>query len=224
MTNTTSRRDVIHELTAETHPDLWGTLALGDDSPERLWVRGNLAALTERPAVAITGARACTAYGEHVAAELARDLTTSHTIITGGSYGIDEAATRSAIHAESAAVIVSACGVDRTYPVGHRELFGRVIEQGGAIVSETAPGEAPTKARFIRRQRLVAGLTRGAVIVEAGARSGSLGVATWARELGRPVGCTPGPLTSAASTGTHLLIRAGAALITSAADIREMIS
>ena len=165
MTNTTSRRDVIHELTAETHPDLWGTLALGDDSPERLWVRGNLAALTERPAVAITGARACTAYGEHVAAELARDLTTSHTIITGGSYGIDEAATRSAIHAESAAVIV-----------------------------------------------------------EAGARSGSLGVATWARELGRPVGCTPGPLTSAASTGTHLLIRAGAALITSAADSREMIS
>lgn len=214
----------IQELTPATHADLWTMLSLGEDAPERLWVRGDIDALTTRPNIATVGVRAATAYGEHIAASLASDLARTHTIVTGGAYGIDAAATRAALSVGSRPVVVAASGVDRTYPQGHADLFEQVAREGGAIVSEVEPGEAPTKYGFIRRQRLTAALAAGAVIVEAGWRSGSLDVATWTRKLGRPVGAVPGPLTSVTSSGTHKLIRTGATLITSADDVRHMLA
>ncbi|CAH0142120.1 MULTISPECIES: DNA-processing protein DprA [unclassified Microbacterium] len=213
----------IQELTPTTHPAVWALLALGDDAPERLWVRGNADALTARQAVALTGCRASTAYGEHVGGELAADLAKTHTIVTGGAYGIDAQAAYATLNSSGTGVIVAAGGVNRVHPQGHRELAARIIETGGAIVSEVEPDEAPNRYRFARRQRLVAALSAGSVIVEAGWRSGSLSVATWARELGRPVGALPGPLTSVTSSGTHQLIRGGATLITSADDVRQML-
>lgn len=214
----------IQELTPTTHPAVWALLALGDDAPERLWVRGNADALTARQAVAVTGARACTSYGSHVGGELAADLAKTHTIVTGGAYGIDEQAAYATLNSGGTGVIVPAGGVDRVHPQGHRELAARIIQTGGAIVSEAEPNEAPSRYRFARRQRLVAALSAASVIVEAGARSGSLSVATWARELGREVGAMPGPLTSVTTQGTHALIRGGAQLITSADDVRQMLA
>lgn len=214
----------IEEITPRTHPAVWALLALEDDAPERLWVRGDADALTGRQNVATVGARASTAYGENVAATLAADLATTHTIVTGGAYGIDAAATRAALRVGGRAVVVAAGGVDRIYPQGHSELLESVAAESGAIVSEVEPGGAPSKHRFLRCQRLIAALSAGSVIVEAGWRSGALGVATWGRELSRPVGSVPGPLTSACSSGAHQLIRTGATLITSADDVRHMLA
>ena len=114
-------------------------------------------------------------------------------------------------------------GVDRAYPVGHTQLLGQIAETG-ALVSEVPCGSAPTKWRFLQRNRLIAALTSATVVVEAGWRSGSLNTAGHAASLGRPVGAVPGPITSAASAGTHRLLREFAAqCITSAADILELI-
>ena len=189
----------IQELSPTTHPELWALLALGDDAPERLWVRGDVDALTARQAVAVTGCRASTAYGEHVAGELAADLAKTHTIVTGGAYGIDAQAAFATLNSSGTGVIVAAGGVDRVHPQGHRELVARIIETGGAIVEVAFSTSAPEVL-------------------------GSLAVATWARELGRPVGAIPGPLTSPTTSGVHALIRGGATLITSADDVRQMLA
>lgn len=116
-----------------------------------------------------------------------------------------------------------ASGVDRTYPSGHADLFER-IRQNGVVVSEHAPGVAPTRQRFLDRSRLLAAFSETTVIVEAGARSGSIRTAVEARDLGRTVGAVPGPITSAASTGANLLLQQGRAqLVTNAADVRDLI-
>lgn len=115
-------------------------------------------------------------------------------------------------------------GVDRAYPVGHSELFGRIADRGGALVSETPIGTAPTKWRFLARGRILAALSRATVVVEAGWRSGSLNTAGHAAALGRPLGAVPGPVTSAASAGCHRLLREhGAVAITGAADVLALL-
>lgn len=198
---------------------------LGPHGPHCLWVRGDVRALTRlRPSVAIVGARAATSYGDHVAIELAADLAASGVpVVSGGAYGIDGAAHRAALHAGGLTVALLAGGVDRAYPAGHASLVDR-IALSGAVVSEVPCGSAPTKWRFLQRNRLIAALTDATVVVEAGWRSGSLNTAGHACALGRGLGAVPGPITSAASAGTHRLLRDyGASCITGADDVRELL-
>ncbi|MEP7368707.1 MAG: DNA-processing protein DprA, partial [Dermatophilaceae bacterium] len=152
--------------------------------PYCLWVRGpvDLAAACERSA-AVVGARSATAYGEMVATELAAGLGERRfTIISGAAFGIDAAAHRGALATGATTIAVLAGGVERPYPSSHAALIGRVVEVG-AVVSEVAPGSAPTKPRFLQRNRMIATMSRGTVVVEAGLRSGSLNTARTAAEL-----------------------------------------
>ncbi|MFJ4787045.1 DNA-processing protein DprA [Streptomyces sp. NPDC088794] len=197
---------------------------LGDGRPLGLWVRGPASLrMWALRSVAVVGARACTEYGAHMAATLAAGLAErGWVVVSGGAYGVDAAAHRGALGAGGATVAVLACGVDRPYPRGHTELIGRIAEQG-LVVGELGPGEHPTASRFIVRNRVIAALTRGTVVVEAAYRSGSLVTARAARRLGRHTIGVPGPATSALSAGVHELLRADAVLVTDAAEVVELV-
>lgn len=192
--------------------------------PLVLWTIGPLRLddVTER-AAAIVGTRACTAYGEHVAADLSVGLAENDVaIVSGGAYGIDGAAHRAALAVDGMTVAVLAGGVDVLYPAGHSALLHR-ITNNGLLVSEYPPGVRPARHRFLTRNRLVAAMSGATVVVEAGIRSGAASTAAWARALGRVVCAVPGPVTSSASTGCHELLRAGAELVTRADEVREVI-
>ncbi|RVW03651.1 DNA-processing protein DprA [Rhodococcus spongiicola] len=195
--------------------------ARDDGGPVALWVLGSRSVdeLVSR-SVAVVGTRAASSYGEHVTAEIAGDLAASGwTIVSGAAFGIDAAAHRAALGTGGLTVAVLACGVDRAYPAGHGRLLQQIAADG-AVVSEYPPGTTPARYRFLARNRLVAGLSGGVVVVEAGWRSGARNTAAWGRRLGRPVLAVPGPVTSAASTGCHRMIREGEALLAaSAADV-----
>ena len=192
--------------------------------PLALLVRGvGLLGDTVQRSVAVVGARAATAYGEHVATELGIGLTDrGWTVISGGAYGIDGAAHRGALTSRRGpTVAVLACGVDVAYPRGNDRLLARIAEQG-LLVSEHTPGSAPTRLRFLVRNRLIAALSVGTVVVEAALRSGSLSTAGRAADLTRHVMAVPGPVTSAMSAGCHALLRAGAAELVS--GVREVLA
>jgi DNA processing protein len=173
--------------------------------------------------VAVVGARACTEYGAHMAAALAAGLAErGWVVVSGGAYGIDGAAHRGALGAGGATVAVLACGVDRPYPRGHTELINRIAEQG-LVIGELPPGDHPTPSRFVLRNRVIAALTAGTVVVEAAHRSGSLVTARAAQRLGRHTMGVPGPATSARSAGVHELLRGEAVLVTDPAEVVELV-
>ena len=196
---------------------------LGPHAPSALWVRGHVDLLVREPRVSMVGARAATSYGEHVAAELSGDLAAAGAVIvSGGAYGIDGAVHRAALGASGATVAFLAGGVDRAYPIGHQRLLQQIAVEG-AVVSEPPCGAAPTKWRFLARNRLIAALGQATVVVEAGWRSGSLNTAGHAATLGRPLGAVPGAVTSASSAGCHRLLREfDAQCVTSAREVREL--
>ncbi|SRX95899.1 hypothetical protein MSP7336_04172 [Mycobacterium shimoidei] len=192
--------------------------------PMVLWAVGpeRLDDLTQR-AAAVVGTRASTAYGEHIAADLATGLVEHDVaVVSGAAYGIDGAAHRAALAADGTTVGVLAGGIDIPYPAGHSALLHR-IGGHGLLVTEYPPGVRPARHRFLTRNRLVAAFAGAAIVVEAGLRSGAANTAAWARALGRVVGAVPGPVTSSASTGCHVLLRDGAEVITRAADIVELV-
>lgn len=197
---------------------------LGPHAPLVLWVRGSGRALSSGgPRVALVGARASSAYGELVAADLAADLAERGVcVVSGAAFGIDAAAHRAVLGTGGDTIAVLAGGVDRPYPSRHSDMIAQVAE-GGAVIGETAPGAAPTKSRFLQRNRLIAAMSDATVVVEAGWRSGSLNTAGHAAALGRPLGAVPGPITSATSAGCHRMLREfDATCVTSAADIIEL--
>ncbi|MFA4090762.1 DNA-processing protein DprA [Mycobacteroides chelonae] len=193
-------------------------------APLALWVLGehSLSEVTSR-AAALVGTRACTGYGEHVAAELASGLAANEmAVVSGGAFGIDGAAHRAALTCEGITVAVLAGGVDVPYPSAHSGLLYRIARHG-LVVSEYPPGVRPARYRFLTRNRLVAALSGATVVVEAGVRSGAANTAAWARGLGKPVGAVPGPITSVASAGTHIEIaERGARLVVCAQDVIEL--
>ena len=197
--------------------------SLGVHTPHALWVRGHEQALAATRSLAVVGARACTGYGSHVTAELTAEASAAGlTIVSGAAYGVDAVAHRAALAAESPTVAVLAGGADRPYPAAHDRLLERIAETG-AVCSELVPGAAPTKWRFLQRNRVIAALADAVLVTEAGYRSGTLNTAGHAAELGTPLGAVPGPVTSAASAGCHRLIREyGAALVTNGEDVREL--
>jgi DNA processing protein len=192
--------------------------------PMVLWALGP-ARLDEAAhrAAAVVGTRAATAYGEQVAADLAAGLVERDVaVVSGGAYGIDGAAHRAALAADGVTVAVLAGGLDVPYPAGHSALLHR-IGQHGLLFTEYPPGVRPARHRFLTRNRLVAAVAGAAVVVEAGLRSGAANTAAWARALGRVVAAVPGPVTSSASAGCHVLLRNGAELVTRADDIVELV-
>ncbi|HJR88638.1 MAG TPA: DNA-processing protein DprA [Aeromicrobium sp.] len=183
-------------------------------APLGLWVRGkgSLAGLVEN-SVSIVGARDCTAYGAEQAAEIAADAgSAGFTVVSGAAFGIDACAHRGALAVLTPTIAVLACDAATSYPRAHAALLERIAEEG-LVVSEQPPGRAPTKARFLTRNRLIAALTAGTVVVEARRRSGALNTLAWADQLGRATMAMPGPVTSQLSVGTHEAIRDGKAML-----------
>ncbi len=196
------------------------------DPPPCVFVRGDpdLDALVHR-SVALVGSRAATEYGLRTAGDLADGLALrGFTVVSGAAFGIDAAAHRAALAAEGRCVAVLACGADRYYPRTHTGLIDAVARTG-AVVSESPPGAAPYRWRFLARNRIIAALSCATVVVEASLRSGSLSTAKEAREHHLPVGAVPGPVTSATSAGCHALVRdTDAVLVTDAAEVAELAS
>lgn len=198
-------------------------------APLGLWVRG------EHPvgawlgdAVAVVGARAATRYGEAVAADLAGRLSVAgqggYTVVSGGAYGIDAAAHRGALASGGRTIGVYAGGLDEPYPRGNARLFEQLVADH-VTISEIAPGVRPTRAGFLARNRLIAALCLGTVVVEAAQRSGARNTATWAGELGRTVMAVPGSVHSAMSIGCHRMIRDGqATLVTDSDDVCALLA
>jgi DNA processing protein len=194
-------------------------------APWAVWVRGpsRLDEVCAR-AVAVVGARASSSYGDEVAARISLPLAErGYTVVSGAAYGIDAAAHRAALAAgDGLTVAVLAGGVDVPYPRANATLLER-ISSSGAVVSETPPGGAPARMRFLSRNRLIAALASGTVVVEAGLRSGARSTVRHARELGRHVMAVPGPVTSVLSAGCHEEIRAGATLVTDADEVADLV-
>lgn len=198
---------------------------LGPRRPLGLWLHGSAdLRFSCLRSVAVVGARAATAYGVHVAAQFAVGFSDSGwTVVSGGAFGIDGAAHRGSLAADSPTVVVLACGVDVTYPTGHHELFAAARDQG-VVVSECSPGVHPTRARFLIRNRLIAALSRGTVVVEAALRSGALNTAGHALSLQRHLAAVPGPITSTMSAGCHRLLRERKAVcVTSPEEVIELV-
>jgi DNA processing protein len=207
----------------------WGSsgyppsLAELSDAPPVLALRGDPAALSE-PAVAIVGSRAASAYGLEVASRVARELAQAGLVIVSGlAFGIDAAAHEAALASGGRTIAVQACGLDRVYPAAHRALAER-IARSGAVVTEFAPGVPPLRAFFPLRNRLISGLARALVVVEARERSGSLVTARHAADQGVDVFAVPGPITSPHHVGSNRLLRDGAAPLLDSADVLAAIA
>ena len=198
-------------------------LAAIHDPPAQLFLRGSAdVAVLSEPAIAVVGARACSSYGRSVARSLARDLAgTGLVVMSGMARGVDGEAHRGALDAGGRTVAVLGCGIDRDYPAAHAELARRIAERG-LIVSEYEPGVEPAPWRFPARNRIIAGLCAGTIVVEARERSGALITADFALEEGRDVLAVPGEITSSLSAGSNALLRLGAVPVTCAADVLEL--
>lgn len=192
--------------------------------PIGLWVRGPMQLSALAGSVAIVGSRSSTTYGEQIARDLAADLARAgRPVVSGAAFGIDQAAHRGALGGRGQTVAVLACGADRAYPRDHAELISHLAETG-AVISETPPAGAPMRVRFLGRNRLIAALSRGTIVVEAARRSGALNTANWADRLHRVVMGVPGPVTAEQSQGVHDLLRAGVGtVVTTGADVLELV-
>ncbi len=208
-------------------PEWPGQLAdLGDDQPYALWLRGSAdLRFSCLRSVAIVGSRAATAYGSYVAAEFAASVAARGlAVVSGGAFGIDAAAHRGALGADGVTVAVLACGVDMAYPTAHTELFDAIAAQG-VLVSEWPPGRHVSRLRFLVRNRAIAALSTGTLVVEASQRSGAVNTARHARDLRRRLMAVPGPVTSDLSAGCHQVIREWAGtMVTSSAEVVEHLS
>ena len=197
--------------------------ALGG-TPPGLWVKGPMPLTELATSVAVVGSRTCSVYGDEVARAIAGAVAAAGIpVVSGGAKGIDFAAHDGALLAGGASVAVLACGVDRVYPQQNRRLLAHLAAEF-AVVSEQPPGSSPTRIRFLARNRLIAALTRGTVLVEAALRSGALNTVGWAEQLSRSVMCVPGPVTSYVSQGVHVCFRrGGASLVTHGSEVLEVL-
>lgn len=199
---------------------------LGRHAPHALWLRGKPEALTTcARSVAIVGSRDASSYGELVTSELVGPLVSKNfAVISGGAFGIDGMAHRSTLALGGITVAVMAGGVDRLYPSGHIPMLENII-RSGVVISELPPGTAPSKWRFLQRNRIIAALSQATVVVEANWKSGAMNTVKHAEELYRPIGAVPGLVTSPKSAGCHKLIREQrATLIADSSDLLELLN
>ncbi|MBW4040636.1 MAG: DNA-protecting protein DprA [Acidobacteria bacterium] len=197
---------------------------LAEHGPIALWVLAPSGPLRRFDrSVALVGSRSATPYGERVTADAACGLADrGFAVVSGAAMGIDGIAHRAALASKGRTVAVLAGGLDRFYPAQHTDLLHRIAREG-VVLSEMPCGARPMRERFLKRNRLIAAMSRATVVVEAGARSGAANTAGHAAELGRGLGAVPGSVYSAASAGTHRLVREyGAVLVRDAADMAEL--
>ncbi|MBN1288022.1 MAG: DNA-processing protein DprA [Actinobacteria bacterium] len=197
------------------YPVLLGEI---DDPPPVIYCKGELGPDLDR-GVAIVGSRKATSYGKELARSFARDFSDRGVpVISGAAYGIDSEAHRGAVMNGGRTAAILGCGIDVVYPRTSARLY-REIEESGCLISEYPPGTPPRKQHFPVRNRIIAGMSLGVVVIEAAKRSGALITADLALSYGREVFAVPGPLYSQNSSGTNGLIKSGASLITGAADV-----
>lgn len=191
------------------------------DPPFLLYAEGDLACLA-RPMLAIVGSRHATAQGLDHAENFARHLSQSGwCVVSGLAAGIDGAAHQGALQGPGRTIAVVGTGLDRVYPASHRLLARRILDTGGLMLSEFVPGSPPRASHFPQRNRVIAGLSRGTLVVEAAPKSGSLITARMALDANREVFAIPGSIHSPHSRGCHQLIKQGAKLVETAQDILE---
>ncbi len=213
-----------HGLITLGAPDYPEQLAELPDAPLALWVDGTRPALLADPQVAIVGSRRASVGGMALARDFAETLGRAGLSVTSGlAAGIDGAAHAGALPTTGGTVAVLGCGIDRIYPERHATLAAG-IRENGVIVSEYPPGTAPQPFRFPARNRIIAGLSLGTLVVEAAARSGSLITARLASDYGREVFAVPGAVHSTLSKGCHKLLRHGACLVEEVADVLNEIA
>lgn len=194
------------------------------DPPLLLFYRGNPEAIRHEPSLAVVGTRSISRYGQAATAALGRPLARAgFCLVSGLAMGVDAAAHQAALDEGGRTVAVLAGGIDRpsVHPKANARLAERIIESGGALVSELPPGCQPNRLRFPRRNRIIAGLTQGTIVVEAAAKSGALITAEHAMEFNRDVWSVPGPITQSTCQGTNRLIAQGANPAWSAQTIIE---
>jgi DNA processing protein len=190
------------------------------DPPHLLYIRGTLQP-SDANAVALVGSRQATSYGRRIAERLAEDLARAGiTVVSGLARGIDGIAHRAALKAGGRTLAVLANGLSRIYPPEHKDL-AQDVAAAGAVLTESAMDVRPLAGLFLPRNRIISGLSRGVVVIEAAEKSGALSTASHAGEQGRPVFAVPGPVDSPVSGGTHQLLRKGAILIRGVEDILE---
>ena len=193
------------------------------DPPAMLYVRGD-AELLQTDALSIVGTRRFSPYGAKVVKEIVSELAGSGlTIVSGLASGIDGLAHGAALDVGLPTLAVFGCGVERIYPPTNAELGRRLLESGGAFVSEFPFGTRPMRGNFPRRNRIIAGLSQGTLVIEAGERSGALITALIAADLGREVMAIPGSVHNTKSKGCHALLRDGASLIENGAQIEKLL-
>lgn len=204
-------------------PDFPQQLTGDEHAPAILYVRGSIAALA-KPGIGIVGSRKCSAYGLDQATRFAAALADAGwSIVSGGARGIDTAAHHAAVRNGGCTVAVLGCGLDHCYPSENAELFRRIVEAGGAVISELPMHCAPDAKNFPARNRIIAGLATGVIVVEADQRSGALITARQAGEMGKEVMAIPGRIDVSTSKGCHDLIRDGVQLVTSPQDVLEAV-
>jgi DNA processing protein len=210
-----------HDLLLLGDPDYPARLLATADPPLMLWLQGRRDLLSS-PSIAVVGSRHPTAQGEDNARDFARALARAgYTIVSGLALGVDAAAHEGALDADGATVAVVGTGLDQVYPKRNEKLATRLLAAGGLLVSEYSLGTPVMQANFPRRNRIIAGLSQGCLVVEAAVQSGSLITARLAVEAGREVFAIPGSIHSPQARGCHALIRQGAKLVESAEDVLE---
>ncbi|MCH7883132.1 DNA-protecting protein DprA [Patescibacteria group bacterium] len=192
--------------------------------PTPLYYRGALNALNDIPAVAIVGTRRATRYGLETGRALARDLSLAGVLVVSGlALGIDAQAHRGALEGKTPTWAVLGSGLNQIYPAHNRLIAKKILEEGGAVISEFPSDHPPEKWTFPQRNRIIAGLCKATIVVEAPEKSGALITARLALEYNRDVGAVPGEISSIHSVGTNRLLKMGAAMIRSAEDVLELI-
>lgn len=190
--------------------------------PKQLYVLGNLESLLSKPRLAVVGSRKVTPYGRGTTQELVQAIAGQGVVIVSGlALGVDAIAHQAALAAGGKTIAVLPCGLDKPYPATNRQLARKILEQGGALVSEYPEGTPPLQHQFIERNRIVSGLSDGVLITEAAAKSGTIHTAGFALDQGEAVMAVPGNITSELSKGTNNLIKTGAAPILGAQDILD---
>ena len=200
------------------YPELLGKI--GKDAPEKIYYKGNWDSEIFKNCLAVVGSRRLTSYGRKITEQLVTEIAASGvTIVSGFMYGGDEAAHRAAAEAGGRTISVMPCGIDMIHPEYQEELYNKILENKGLIISEYEGKFPPANWTYPRRNRIVAGLSKAVLIVEAGLNSGTLITAEFAKKFGRKIFAVPGPLTSEVSKGTAQLIKEGAEVVTEARDI-----
>ena len=200
------------------YPELLGKI--GKDAPEKIYYKGNWDSEIFKNCLAVVGSRRLTSYGRKITEQLVTEIASAGvTIVSGFMYGGDEAAHKAAAEAGGRTIAVMPCGIDMIHPEYQEELYNKILENKGLIISEYEGKFPPANWTYPRRNRIVAGLSKAVLIVEAGLNSGTLITAEYAKKFGRKIFAVPGPLTSEVSKGTLGLIRGGAEAVGNAEEI-----